>query len=261
MISLLRADLFKLRKRAMGWVMLVILALFVPLLMLTSAATQPGSTNYDFTGSLLGGVTPLSTAGTFIAIILAAIVVGSEYGYDTWKNLLIRRYGRVPFIISKWLVMVVSTCIALVAMLLLGVIIGKVIQSTMHTSGLPLQLSPSGVIVSILMQALLPLIAGSIAILGAVLWRSSAAGIILGIAWYLIDTLLAGLAPLASASYAITVLDAQVTGYQWQRVAATTGMLVGPVNIVPGLVVLFYLIVPIVVAAVLFQKRDMLGVG
>lgn len=261
MFSLLRADLFKLRKRAMGWAMLVILALFVPLLMLTSAATQPSSTNYDFTGSLLGGIAPLSTAGTLIVIILGAIIVGSEYGYDTWKNLLTRRPGRVPFIISKWLVMVVGTCIALVMMMLLGAIIGKVIQSTMHTTGLPLQLSPAGVIVSLLMQILLPLIAGSIAILGAVLWRSSAAGIVLGIAWYLIDILLAGLIPLASASYSIVVLDAQITSYQWQRVAMTTSMLGGPANILPGLVVLFYLVVPLAAAAVLFQKRDMLGVA
>jgi len=36
MTSLLRADLLKLRKRPMGWVMLIIIALFVPLLMLPS---------------------------------------------------------------------------------------------------------------------------------------------------------------------------------------------------------------------------------
>src|SRR5713101_8187389 len=106
MFSLLRADLFKLRKRAMGWVMLVILALFVPLLMLTNAATQPGSTNYNFTGSLLGGVAPLSTVGPLVVIILGAMLIGSEYGYDTWKNLLTRHPGRVPFIISKWLAMI-----------------------------------------------------------------------------------------------------------------------------------------------------------
>src|SRR5947209_1171661 len=187
MFSLLRADLFKLRKRAMGWVMLVIVALFVPLVMLATAAMQPGKTNYNFTSSLLAGLAPLALVGTFTVIVLGATLVGSEYGYDTWKNLLIRRQGRVPFIISKWLVMVIGTCIALVMLLLLGEIVGRVLQSTMHLTGLPLQLSPLSVIILILMQIVIPLAAGSMAIMGAVLWRSSAAGIVLGIVWYIAD--------------------------------------------------------------------------
>lgn len=265
MFALLRADLFKLRKRAMGWVMLMIVALFVPLEMLANAARQPGETNYSFPGSLLAGVAPLSVIGTFTVIVLGAILVGSEYGYDTWKNLLTRRHGRVPFILSKWLVMLIGICIAMLILLLLGVIAGLILQPAMHLTGQPVRLSPSSALILILMQMFIPISAGSIAIMGAVIWRSSAAGIVLGIVWYILDGALGGLAPMASASNSITALQGQITG-----VALTSGSvssaqlsasLAGPLGVIPGLVVIIYLIVPVTIAAYLFSKRDMVGVS
>src|SRR5437870_1364044 len=107
MISLLRADLFKTRKRAMGWVMLAITALTIVLIMLNSALQDPSHVTYAFPGGLLqvGAILPL--LGVLVMILLGATAVGSEYGYDTWKNLLVRRPGRVVFILSKWLTLVV----------------------------------------------------------------------------------------------------------------------------------------------------------
>lgn len=266
MFALLRADLFKLRKRAMGWAMLVIVALFVPLVMLATAASQPGKTNYSFPGSLLSGMAPLSVVGTFTVIVLGAILVGSEYGYDTWKVLLTRRHGRVPFVLSKWLVMLIGICLAVLTLLLLGTIVGQILQSTMHLTGHPVQLSPLSALILILMQMFIPIAAGSIAIMGAVTWRSSAAGIVLGIVWYIADAALGGLAPIASASSSITALQGQVTGL---AVSSSGGVapvqlsasLAGPLGIIPGLVVIIYLIVPIAIAAYLFSKRDMVGVS
>lgn len=260
MFALLQADLFKLRKRAMGWVMLVIIALFVPLEMLANAAQQPGKTNYSFPGSLLAGVAPLSVVGTFTVIVLGAILVGSEYGYDTWKNVLTRRQGRVPFILSKWLVMLVGLCIAVLTLLLLGVIVGLILQPAMHLTGHPVQLSPLSDLILILMQMFIPIAAGSIAIMGAVTWRSSAAGIVLGIVWYITDGALGGLAPIASAGNAITVLQGQITGLALASGSVSSVQLpAGLLGVVPGLVVLIYLVVPITIAAYLFSKRDMLG--
>ena len=48
MVSLVSADLFKLRKRAMGWVMLIIVAFFAILEMLSFAFLTPGNVNYAF---------------------------------------------------------------------------------------------------------------------------------------------------------------------------------------------------------------------
>ena len=142
MTSLLRADLLKLRKRPMGWVMLIIIALFVPLLMLPSAFLSPGNVNYAFPAGFLEGLTPLPFVGTFIMIVLGAMLVGTEYGYDTWKNLLIRRPGRTPFILSKWSMLVVATGVGLIVLLTLGQLIGWIVDAALHLSGPAVSLSP-----------------------------------------------------------------------------------------------------------------------
>ena len=264
MVSLVRADLFKLRKRAMGWVMLVIVAAFAVLQMVAQALISPGNVNYTFPGGLLEGLAPVSIVGTFVLIVLGALLIGSEYGYDTWKNLLIRRAGRTPFILSKWLSLVVATGVGLIVLLALGQLLGLLLNGTLHLSGPALSLSPGGTLVIILMQALVPLVAGTVALMGAVIGRSSVAGIVIGIAWFSIDSLLGGLFPLASLSNAATVLQARLTGI----VMASNGgispvhlpsALQGPLGLIPFAVVIFYLVVPLAVAAMVFRKRDMLG--
>jgi len=264
--SLLHADFFKLRKRAMGWVMLAIVGFFVLVTMVANAAIFPGKTNYNFSRSILAGATLLPSLGTFTIIILGAIMVGSEYGYDTWKNLLIRRSGRVPFILSKWLTMLISLCLALVALMILGVIVGQILQTAMHLTGLPMHPAPSTLLISILTQMLMPIIAGSMAILGAVVWRSSVAGIVFGLFWFILDAALGGFAPMASVGSAITTIQIQMTGLlpspggvlsPGQSPYSTAGLL----GVLPPLIVIIYLVVPFILATICFKRRDMLGIS
>jgi ABC-2 type transport system permease protein len=264
MVSLVRADLFKLRKRAMGWVMLIIVSAFAILQMVVQALISPGSVNYTFPGGLLEGLAPVPIIGTFEMIVLGALLIGSEYGYDTWKNLLIRRAGRTPFIISKWLALVVATGVGLVVLLAVGQLLGLTLYAALRLSGPGVSLSPGGTLVIILMQALVPLVAGTVALMGAVIGRSSVAGIVIGIAWFSIDSLLGGLFPLASLSNAALFLEARLSG----MVMASNGGIgpvhlpsasLGPLGLIPVAVVVFYLVVPIAVAAIVFRKRDMLG--
>ena len=264
MISLVRADLFKLRKRAMSWVMLIIMAVFVILEMLSFALVAPGSVNYAFPGGLLEGLAPFPIAGTFIMIVLGALVVGSEYGYDTWKNLLIRRADRTSFILSKWLALFVATGVGLIVLLPLGQLVGLILDGTLHLVGPAASLSPGGALVIILMQSLLPLVAGTVALMGAVIGRSSVAGIVIGIAWFSIDSVLGGFFPLASFGNATVFLQARLTGMAMASngnigPVHLPGELSGSLGLVPIAVVIFYLIIPITVAAIVFRKRDMLG--
>jgi ABC-2 type transport system permease protein len=266
MISLVRADLFKTRKRAMGWVMLIIIALFVPLQMLAMAFTTPRNVNYAFPGVLLQGLDPVPFVGVLMLIILGAVVVGSEYGYDTWKNLLTRRSGRVPFIISKWLVLIVAIAIGLVVLVPLGLALGLVLNATLHLTGPTIPLSLGSVLLIILLQTLTPLAAGSIAIMGAVIGRSSVAGIIAGIVWFLVDSLLGGVFQPASFTSSIGILQAQLTGVVQSSNGSIAQVqlgnaLSGPLSVIPGLIVVAYLVIPIAIAAYLFKRRDMLGVG
>lgn len=264
MISLVRADLFKLRKRMMGWVMLIIIALFVPLQMLPSALLTPTKVNYAFPGTLLQGLVPVPFVGILITIILGATLIGSEYSYDTWKNLLTRRQGRVPFILSKWLVLIAAIVIGLIVLVPLGLALGLIFQATMHLTGPAVPLSLAGVLVLILLQTVVPLAAGSIAVLGAVLGRSGVAGIIAGIVWFLVDSLVGGVLPVASLTSSIGVVQAQLTGVVMNSngsvvAAHLSSSMSGLLAIIPWLVVVFYLVVPVAVAAFLFRRRDMVG--
>src|SRR5437899_5538806 len=120
----------------------------------------------------------------------------------------------------------------------------------------------------ILLQTLTPLVAGSIAIMGAVIGRSSVAGIIAGIVWFLVDSLLGGLFAPASLTNSVGVLQAQFTGVVQSSNGTIAqvhlgGALATPlgIGILPGLNVFAYLVVPLAIAAYLFQRRDMVGVG
>jgi ABC-2 type transport system permease protein len=266
MVSLVRADLFKLRKRATGWVMLVIMAAFAILEMLSFAIISPGSVNYAFPDGLLEGLAPVSIVGTFVMIVLGALLIGSEYGYDTWKNLLIRRAGRTPFILSKWISLLTATAIGLIVLLVLGQILGLLLDGVFHLAGPALSLSPGKVLVIVLMQALVPFIAGTVALMGAVIGRSSVAGIVIGIAWFSIDSLLGGFVPLASLSNAAAFIQAKLTGMVMASNGSINpvhlpGSVQGPLGLVPVAVVLFYFVVPLVVAATVFRRRDMVGIG
>ncbi len=250
MISLLRADLFKMRKRAMGWVMLAIMALTIALVMLNSALQNPSHVTYAFPAGLLqvGAVLPL--LGVLVMIILGATAVGSEYGYDTWKNLLVRRPGRVPFILSKWLTLVVVIGLGLVILLPWAQAVGLLLDAALRLRDVAaFQLGT--VLLLLLTQALAPLVAGSFAILGAVIGRSSVAGIIAGIVWFIGDEILGAVLQPASLSVALRILQAQINGL------AVPGLYVA----VASLTMAFYLVVPIAVAAIIFRQRDMVGAG
>ncbi|MGH2495870.1 MAG: ABC transporter permease [Ktedonobacteraceae bacterium] len=264
MVSLVRADLFKLRKRAMGWVMLVIVAAFAVLEMLSFAIISPGSVNYSFPGGFVEGLAPVPIVGTFVLIVLGAMLIGSEYGYDTWKNLLIRRAGRAFFILSKWLSLLVATGVGLIVLLALGQLTGLLLDGALHLAGPALSLSPGGVLIIILMQALVPLVAGTVALMGAVIGRSSVAGIVIGIAWFSIDSLLGALFPLASVNSATIFIQARLAGVAMASNGSIDpvhlpGALQGPLGLFPIAVVVFYLVVPVAVAVIVFRQRDMLG--
>jgi ABC-type transport system involved in multi-copper enzyme maturation permease subunit len=250
MISLLRADLFKTRKRAMGWILLAITGLIIVVVMLNSALQDPSHVTYAFPSGLLpvGSVLPLF--GVLVLIILGATTVGSEYGYDTWKNLLVRRPGRVVFILSKWLTLVIVIAFGLVILLPLVQALGLVLDAALQLRGTSApQLGT--VLLLLLTQAIAPLVAGSFAILGAVIGRSSVAGIIAGITWFIVDALLGAVLQPASLSMALHLLQTQINGTTFPSLYVA----------VASLTVTFYLIAPVAIAAVIFQKRDMVGVG
>ncbi len=78
----------------------------------------------------------------------------------------------------------------MITLLVQGQILGLVLDLALHLAGPAVSLSLGSVLVIILTQALVPLVAGAVALMGAVIGRSSVAGIVIGIAWFSIDSLL-----------------------------------------------------------------------
>jgi ABC-type transport system involved in multi-copper enzyme maturation permease subunit len=254
MFSLLRADFLKTRKRAMGWSMLAISAVMVVLVLVLSrldSSPEAPQLSFAFPSGLLLGAQVLSQLGGLMMIIFGATLVGSEYGFDTWKNLLTRRPGRAMFLASKWITLALALLIATIALPLwaqaLGSLFGPLLGA--DASGAPLPLSAA--LLQVGMSAIAPLVAGTIGMLGAVIGRSSVGGIVAGIAWLIADSVLAQFlpAPLAILSFAVaqSSLGANLAG-----APAPFGL---PASL---LAVALYLAVPLGLAIGLFRRRDMI---
>ncbi len=136
MIEMIRAELFKLRKRRMTWILLIILAAFFCLMFfatysITSSPTgrMPGEAvdairaSLQFPDAFNMIFSTAGTIGTLLLIILVASSIGNEYGWGTVRQVLTRRGIRYYFVISK----LVSFIIIAVIGLLISVIIGFIL--------------------------------------------------------------------------------------------------------------------------------------
>jgi ABC-type transport system involved in multi-copper enzyme maturation permease subunit len=260
MTSLLRADLLKTRKRPMGWSMLAISLALLTLIMVLIARFAPlevrAGSDFRYPSGLVFGAQTVDSFASLMLIVFGASLVGLEYRFDTWKNLWTRRTGRIPFIISKWLILVLAVVLGIVVVALwsqgLGTLLGV-------GSG-PIRMSLNDALLWVCVTALGWLVAGTSGMLGAVLGRTTVAGIILGVAWSIIDPLVGNLAQL-SAQIA-WIRDGLYSTASASLLAHAGRISPSPAELSvlhSGVVVAAYLIVPLALAAYVFHKRDMAG--
>lgn len=136
MYDVMRAELFKLRKRPSVWTLLgaaivlnQIFGYVVPYMAYTS-----GDEN-GFVGDVpreatLAGMMPdqivTNTLGAFpvfagaLALVLGAIVAGGEHGFGTVKTLLIQRPGRIAAVTGQLGALVVAVAIGVAVLFVLG---------------------------------------------------------------------------------------------------------------------------------------------
>ena len=117
--NLIRWEWFRLKRRAGFWVYVGITALFVVVVLAGGAAFQKlvqdvprmSAAGYvELTGDALFSL------GPFLAIVLAAILFGGEFGWGTWRALLARGLPRPVTIAAKLLLAVaILLCIWIVA--------------------------------------------------------------------------------------------------------------------------------------------------
>lgn len=252
MLPLLRADLFKMHKSWIMWTLWSSMLLFVIGYMLLEALVEPARVTFQFPTDMLTVGTLMQGLGILLLIFFCAQVVGNEYAYDTWKNLLPRHPGRINFILSKWLTLMFTIVAGLLLMLFCAVLMGFLLQAAFHSTGPADSLSPSSILLIVLLQSLFAIVAGSVALLGTILGRSTVIGIILGFVWFIADIALGQLLPQAWQIVTFTTASRSLQDY-------VTGTGTPYALLTELLVTVIYLILPVLLAAYVFRQRDILG--
>ncbi|MCG8348635.1 MAG: ABC transporter permease [Chloroflexales bacterium] len=255
MLSLIQADLLKTGKRPMGWMLLALSVLLVSATLLTIRFLIPEELPPEalnpYNALVMGPQFVQQSIGGLLIIVFGASLAGNEYGYDTWKNLLIRRPRRTPFIVSKWLTLVFSIGLGLIV--LAAVSLAMSFGVGLLTDG-GAGMSWGAALLTLLMQLVSLTVVGALALMGTVIGRSTVAGIIVGFVWFIFDGVMAQL-PWVSASVKgllFSVSEANLLTYISGQEAAYP-----PAQSV--LVIAVYLVAPLIAAALVFRQRDIAG--
>lgn len=139
MIDMVRAELFKLRKRKMTWILLIILVAFFCLIFFATYGITSGPSDIMPGASVDGIRTSLqfpdafnmifSTAGsigTLLLIILVASSIGSEYSWGSIRQVLARKGIRYHFVISKLISFIIVATIGLLISVIVGFILALI---------------------------------------------------------------------------------------------------------------------------------------
>ncbi|MGI8701329.1 MAG: ABC transporter permease [Nocardioidaceae bacterium] len=135
-LRVLRAELFKLVRRPAAWVLLAaavvlnqIFSYLIPYLSYVGGNTlDEGATRADLLHSTLPAQLVGNTISGFpvfagaLALVLGALVAGSEYGSGTVKTLFTQRPGRGAVILGQLLAIAAAVLLAVVAQLALGAV-------------------------------------------------------------------------------------------------------------------------------------------
>ena len=259
MLNFLRAELLKTRVRPLGWMLFGLSAILLTLFMLLSRAIA-GETAVEqiswtsgvflgprFIGQLFGGL---------MLIVFGASVAGVEYSYDTWKNLLTRHSSRPALIVAKWLAMLLCVAGAVAALGALSLV--AALAQGLVDPGLPASPGVIALLGGLAVQSIALTIYGGVALLGAVAWRSSVAGIIAGFVWLVADSLLAITAQTPAWLRGALFIVAESDLYR--HLGLVTEAPLRPASAsVAALAV--YLGAPLLAAALIFGRRDIAGAG
>lgn len=137
MTKIIHAELLKLRKRSLTWILLYVLIgimiILHILLYLVSKISIPGQTHPGDLQSLLGlpmsipfALTILTSFGAVLAVILTASSIGNEYNWRTIRIALISSESRLKFLGAKLISIVICVLIGMIIGLATGFIMGLI---------------------------------------------------------------------------------------------------------------------------------------
>ncbi|MCC6790503.1 MAG: ABC transporter permease [Thermomicrobiales bacterium] len=197
MQQLLRSEIFRSRKRAQTWIMIALVLGLVILLYggLTIAhIVRPSSDSIIDSLRLSNiydnGLAIVSIVGSIVAIVYGSSLIGSEFSWNTLRPLLARARSRASLLSAKWLTvgiytLVVSALGVLASMV--SAVVGSLIAG--EETGVSAGTVVDYVAVSLRVTGgLLPY--AVMAMFIALLMRSNAAGIAIGIALSFVEPIL-----------------------------------------------------------------------
>ena len=288
MARLIRAEIYKLSKRSMTYILLLILiGLFALILSITQAITPTATTvangitttapavaaNVQF----LQGVVTSSIAmlggiiGVVLVVVLVANGMGSEYGWNTIRPYLLCSESRAKVFTSK----LIADAIFVVAGMIIGVIT-VILLGVLFTAIRGFSWSLDASLMSFTGHQLLNFVRafyvilpyGLLAFLFAILGRSTAAGIGFGIGASVLESILTGLLSIAHGWLAkipdyllspninkITSLSGDSGGVTIQAGTNTPV----PSSLHAFIVVAVYCVVFTAITYTIFQRRDVTG--
>ena len=131
--QLTRWEWFKLRRRWVPWIVLGFVLVTVQLLFWLVATLSNDVSYQSPTENIANGLGFSAFFGPFVAVILAAAVMGGEYGWGTLRPVLSKGAGRWQFLASKVSVVVLVT-IAILIILSITVMISGFIAEAVLTA-------------------------------------------------------------------------------------------------------------------------------
>ena len=123
MLHLLRSELFRLRKRPQSWVLFLVMfistgGLYIAFAIAASVASEPDEIRNELVLPRVfqSGMQSGSLVGFLLIVVMAAGLIGNEYGWGTIRPLIARSHGRGALLTAKWITVAVHT----VALFLFG---------------------------------------------------------------------------------------------------------------------------------------------
>lgn len=211
-MRLIGAELLKMRRRTMTWVLLVTLITVMALVFLVvggiagsflqSAGGDFGSelpeipfnAVYAITGELVFGL------GSLLVIIYAGGIVGGDYSWGVLRNVFSRGESRIAYALAKAAALAIAVSIGAGIAFVLGELMVLGVASTARVDlGSPFSADAMADLVKALGLGLLVLFErGAIGFAVSVLLRSQVAGIVVGVVFYIAEPFISNILTLLS---------------------------------------------------------------
>jgi ABC-2 type transport system permease protein len=266
MLPLLHSELFRLLRRWMPRVVLLVVGggvVLVYALVWVSLAAQDGADEAEIRDDLAlaqahsFGLDLTYFFASIVAVIMAASIVGTEFGWGTIRTLLPRARSRVGLLAAKLVALVVFDVVLIVVGFLAALAMSALVTAAENLEGDAAGDVILDAVVAIGRTTYVLLPYTALAFFVAVLTRSNAAGIAIG------------LAVLLAEGIVVAILDAVLESLDWvgdllfsQNISAITDLNDGTRNTdLPdpwraALVLALWVIAFVAVAVVVFRRRD-----